>query len=1010
MEDRNKERAAIGVQGLPAMTASAKLTMKWGFKMIDGKKCRARRDATEQKSGRVRTRSWERTDHLATRGAALALAVSGLLGCASLPLTTVKGPIWAVRRLRTDGLSRPLGINSAAPELAWRVDSTSAGSVQVAYEVELATSELALGHRDGDLWDSGKVLSEQPWTNYNGPQLLSARRYYWRVIVWDRDGHDSGWSAATSFEMGLLTAADWAPARWIVAPGSGGGNRIYAGYYFRKAFVVGGRVESARLYHSATGEMRHCVLSTFPQACRPASGLVRVSLNGKPVNDHELDPAPTNSQRALYTTTDVTALVKSGSNVLGMSIAGDSELIAKLVIRTENGRMQTIATNVGWMTHTSPIVHADRFAGVQYDARLELPDWNRSQTTPATGWVPAQDASAQVGAITLSSAAELPPMRIVRRLNPVAVWKNSPGKYTFKFATDFTGRVHIRLSGTPGAVITIVQSDHLRPSRSGFSAEADPQSTGFKAFQTDRYTIGDHPANWSSRFTYYALSYATVSGMGSRPAFDEIWGEQLNSAFRRTGTFESSDALLNSIHAGAVQTTLNDAHGIPEDCPNREKRGWAADAYVSDPQALANFDVKGFFENYLQDVRDSQKPSGAVPDIDPAEPGYATTLTISQVGAAAQKAGFNLSNAALIKMMKGSSSYDSEWGLVAVELPWDLYWRYGDPRILRVSYASMKRFIDWCARQANGYILYQSQFRSDWAAYKPTDDPLLRTALWYLGVQHLIGTARVLDHPADVRQYEALAAHIRTAFNQQFLDATKGIYRASGKQATTTSQASFALPLVTGLVPRADRAKVTANFVSYIEDVSHDHPESGLNATRYVLEALEKIHRPDLFNAMVEETTSPSWGYMVEHGPGTLWETWTPGRGTFTHSWSGSVDAYFYRIYAGLNATSPGFKTALIRPYTPANISWVRAQEETPYGPLASAWRKTKSGLRMEVSVPVGVTARIVVPVPRGGEVHVAVNGRAVRNLADVTALRRIGNGRASMTFEVGSGHYDFRD
>jgi alpha-L-rhamnosidase len=66
------------------------------------------------------------------------------------------------------------------------------------------------------VWDSGRVdSSESVEVPYGGPAPASGQRYAWRVRVWDGEGVASAWSAPASWEMGLLSPADWAGAEWI---------------------------------------------------------------------------------------------------------------------------------------------------------------------------------------------------------------------------------------------------------------------------------------------------------------------------------------------------------------------------------------------------------------------------------------------------------------------------------------------------------------------------------------------------------------------------------------------------------------------------------------------------------------------------------------------------------------------------------------------------------------------------------------------------------------------------
>ena len=62
----------------------------------------------------------------------------------------------------------------------------------------------------GDLWDSGKVTSDQSiQVRYAGKPLVSEQECFWKVQVWDEQGKASGWSRPARWSMGLLQPSDW---------------------------------------------------------------------------------------------------------------------------------------------------------------------------------------------------------------------------------------------------------------------------------------------------------------------------------------------------------------------------------------------------------------------------------------------------------------------------------------------------------------------------------------------------------------------------------------------------------------------------------------------------------------------------------------------------------------------------------------------------------------------------------------------------------------------------------
>jgi alpha-L-rhamnosidase len=120
--------------------------------------------------------------------------------------------------LKCEYLTRPLGIEERSPRPYWQLASSQRAQRQSAYQVLVASTEALLNREQGDLWDSGKVMSSASvHIPYRGKPVASRQRCYWRVRVWDQDGRPSSYSPAEWWEMGLLEPADW-KADWIGLP------------------------------------------------------------------------------------------------------------------------------------------------------------------------------------------------------------------------------------------------------------------------------------------------------------------------------------------------------------------------------------------------------------------------------------------------------------------------------------------------------------------------------------------------------------------------------------------------------------------------------------------------------------------------------------------------------------------------------------------------------------------------------------------------------------------------
>ena len=142
-------------------------------------------------------------------------------GLMLLPLSSTLANALTPQRLRCEYLENPLGIDVVEPRLSWELratDENAHGLRQNAYQVQVASSADLLASDKPDLWDSGKVESDETvGIVYGGKRLASRDRCHWRVRVWDQDGEPSAWSEPALWTMGLLEPEAW-QAKWIGDP------------------------------------------------------------------------------------------------------------------------------------------------------------------------------------------------------------------------------------------------------------------------------------------------------------------------------------------------------------------------------------------------------------------------------------------------------------------------------------------------------------------------------------------------------------------------------------------------------------------------------------------------------------------------------------------------------------------------------------------------------------------------------------------------------------------------
>jgi alpha-L-rhamnosidase len=287
-----------------------------------------------------------------------------------------------------------------------------------------------------------------------------------------------------------------------------------------------------------------------------------------------------------------------------------------------------------------------------------------------------------------------------------------------------------------------------------------------------------------------------------------------------------------------------------------------------------------------------------------------------------------------------------------------------------------------------------------------------------------------------MKKYATLAQSTKEAFNKEYLEEDYYSYnskisdtflhfdlcspkdRKGYRKRFLYTQTPNVLPLYLDMVPENKKSAVLENLFENVE-VTHDcHVSTGILGTRYILDTLTKCGRADLAYRLATQTTYPSWGYMIKEGATTLWERWEymagGGMNSHNHIMFGSIDAWFYRVLAGINHDlfSPGFRRVIIKPYIQEDLNYVSASVKTIRGLVSSSWRKEQNTLVVEVILPVNSEGEVNLPLLGLKDPVIKESGREIfKNSSYLRGITGIIPGKRDdgyVTFNVGSGAYSF--
>lgn len=882
----------------------------------------------------------------------------------ALVATQVKAQL-KITDMRVEHVHNPSVVDTWTPRFSWVNEPVKAGQRgqrQTAYRIVVASSREKLQEGKFDVWDSGKCLSaESNLVHYGGEVLQEATDYYWQVRTWDDRGKASEWSSVGMWGMGIRNEHWTAP--WIAAPGEDGMNAVL----LRKSFLVEKELLRAKVFV--------CGLGFF-----------EMYVNGERVGDDYLVPNLSNytqrndlqdyaikldndfsGYRCLYMSYDVTSMLCSGANMLGVmlgngwyhpepgraSVFGGKCLRLQLLLTYADGSSQWISTDDSWQTHSSPVIYSGVYGGETYDARSEVDGWAET-ATHQDGWSSAEIVEGPMGEM---SAMTSPSDKITESLEPLTLTKTGEKEYEVDFGKEIAGWIYFHgLDGIKGDTLQV-----------DFVCES-PQGNNRYIFR------GTGKENYRPHFTWFVFSKAIIRGVELKE--ENLRAEAVNTDVPLMAKFYCSNPLLNRINEIWQRSQMDNMHGcIASDCPHREKLPYTGDGQAAAETVMFNFDAAAFYQKWIRDMRDSQnRKTGHVPNSAPWQPGAGGGVA---------------------------------WGAAMTLMPWWFYEQYGDQRMLEESYESMKnqvRFMQtWTTSEG---IMRQCMTNygtsepcywlnlGDWVApdAMPRDE-LVHTFYLWLCEDYCAKAAKVLGKADDEAEFRSAAEETAANFHRYFYDEDEKSYGLAGSNI-------FALRMG---VPQEYEEDVLATLRQEIMDLNNGCINTGFLASKYFFETLSDAGLGDVAYAVMNGRQRPSFGWWVEQGATVTWEQWD-GQNSRNHPMFGGALTWFYRTLAGVHsdAENPGFRHTLIRPML-TDMADVRYSRQTPYGRLSSQVSQENGICTIRVEIPVGCSATIALPTDE----KVAESGKALSKAKGVGNVRWL-NGETLLDVQQGSYTFTF--
>ncbi|HEX2630246.1 MAG TPA: family 78 glycoside hydrolase catalytic domain [Chitinophagaceae bacterium] len=844
---------------------------------------------------------------------------------------------------RCENRMNPIGVDNKQPRFSWELISAQQNILQTAYRIIVSDNEDFIYTNYGNCWDSKKVTgSTSIQVQYKGTSLKPAKKYYWKVKVWDNKGNTSPWSEVHTMTTGLFTSTDWKGAKWIAYQILPDSNIIVPFAHGRGKKEWGARKDILPML----SRQIH-IDKQVRNATAFVSGLGQFDffVNGVKTNNF-LDPGWTQyNKHALYVGIDIKPMLTQGDNVIGAMLGngfyyipgeryrkltgayGYPKMICRINIEYEDGTSENIISDEKWMGTPSPISFSSIYGGEDYNATAPK-EWYRPKYNDFL-WRKVLITNGPP--LLQSQMAE--PVHVADKFTAITKKELRPGTTVYDFSQNLAGIPKLKVHGNRGDTIRITPGELLNEDGS-----VSQRGSGGPHFYT--YILnGDGFEQWSPQFTYYGFRYAQVQYIkkdsnSADPKELSVESYLITNAAKQAGTFKTSDELFNKINDLIKWSIRSNMVSVFTDCPQREKLGWLEQTHLVGSSVQYNYDVAALNRKTIRDMMMAQTEDGLIPEIAPEYVQFEDPFRDSP-----------------------------EWGSAAIILPWNTYQWYGDKQILIEAYDMMKKYIAYLQTKAVDNIL--SQGLGDWYDLGPnkpgfsqlTPQGVTATAIYYYDLVIMEKIANLFWKNEDAIRYKKLAKEVRASFNKKFFNKETYSY-------ATGSQAANSMALFMGLVEPMYRDSVVTSLIRDIRS-RNNALTAGDIGYRYLLCALEDANRSDVIFDMNSRDDVPGYGYQIKQGATALTESWQALPSVSNnHFMLGHLMEWFYAGLCGIkqSPSSIAFKNIEIRPQPVGDIKEAAASYHSMYGLIKVDWKKENGMFTLNVTVPPNSSAEIFFP------------------------------------------------
>lgn len=710
-------------------------------------------------------------------------------------------------------------------------------------------------------------------------------------------------------------------------------------------------------------------------------------MNGKKVDDHELDPGWTNYNRLIqFVTFDVTSYVQEGRNVLGAEVGngwyykmdehytfsfppfmppnpnpykvfGQYLVFSiKLIVMYEDGTEQVLTADDTFRVNSHPVIMSNVYGSETIDGRLMQKDWTE------VGF----DDSSWSKAVIVKKEEEPKGDLINQFQPPIRVLKSYEGKYLhtiakeeggsraiYDFGQNMSGILSFEVKGQVGDIVKIYPAEKLNADK-----DVDQMMKGWVLLDSCITYIIGQDKEWEEcrmKFTYFAGRFMAVETSNPNIEIKNVYGHAISSAWKRDGNFSCDDKRYEQIYDMIEKTVEANMVSVHTDCPTIERFAWQEPNHLMAPSIFYMKDGKKLWEKFLLDMRIEQhKKEEWFYDLQGGKYYPGEGLMPSQCPC-------YIPNVLPVPGM--GSFYDIiAWGSTCIlGTNWH-YEFYGDKQIIIDNYEAGLKYLTHLKTKVNedGFI---NHGLGDWG--NPKNELArenIETAFLYADVITLAKFADLLGKEKDKQELEVYAEKVKENYNKKLLvwDEEKGYwcYRIwTDSEKISKTQAVEAIPLYWNLVPEEKKNDVIRAFRDTLEEEGAF--VSGEIGLPYIIQSARKYNLNHLISQFILRETHPSYYAFVLDGETTLGEYWETNPRSHCHDMMGHIIEWYYNGIAGILPQKAGFSQLLIRPYLPEGMKEFNCTYQSVAGKISVHVKEENEKILLEVDIADGIEYEI---------------------------------------------------